>query len=128
VDTMRSVVEQPRLIPPPERALKSARDAVRRAREAAGDGKPPKWQRPWWDPPSVSDPPGTVEEVPRGRLAADPQPHGTRARYNYRQNPCRCVLCRTANARYQAAYRGRVRAEDRSASAPPGPGPATLVR
>ena len=101
---------QPRLIPPPVWALDKARAATRAARERAGDGRPDPPRRPWWDHPPVSHPPATVDEVPRGRVATDPAPHGTRARYNHRPQPCRCLKCKAANARYQAAYRGRARA------------------
>lgn len=106
------MIEQPRLIGPPEAPLAKARDAVRRARERALTAVPA---------PSSLTPPGsarlshprpTIDEVPRGRPAAiDPPPHGTRARYNHRENPCRCTRCRVANTRYIAAYRARPRSE-----------------
>jgi hypothetical protein len=35
--------------------------------------------------------------------------HGTRARYLSRVDPCRCELCRAANAAYIKAYRERDR-------------------
>lgn len=97
---------QPRLLGPPERAMAEARAAVRRAQEAALTAKPtpssltPPGSRP------LSHPRPTVDEVPRGRPAAPlPPPHGTRARYNHRENPCRCTRCRVANTRYIATYR-----------------------
>lgn len=36
-------------------------------------------------------------------------PHGTRARYNHRTEPCRCSACREANAAYQQVRRNPVR-------------------
>jgi hypothetical protein len=36
-------------------------------------------------------------------------PHGTRARYNHRTDPCHCIACREANARYQQSRRNPVR-------------------
>lgn len=36
-------------------------------------------------------------------------PHGTRARYNSRTEPCRCSACREANAAYQQSRRNPVR-------------------
>ena len=101
------MIEQPRLIGPPEAPLAKARDAVRRARERALTAVPapssltPPGSRP------LSHPRPTIDEVPRGRPAADPPSHGTRARYNYRPRPCRCTNCRVANTRYIAAYRTR---------------------
>ncbi|HEU5241179.1 MAG TPA: hypothetical protein VFU25_04135 [Ornithinibacter sp.] len=105
------MIEQPRLIGPPERPLAAARDAVRRAREraltAVPTPSPPSWS------PFVSQAASTLDEVPRGRPAApDPPPHGTRARYNHRENPCRCTRCRVANTRYIAAYRARPRHDE----------------
>lgn len=100
------MIEQPRLIGPPEAPLAKARDAVRRAREKALTAVPapssltPPGSRP------LSRPRPTVDEVPRGRPAAPlPPPHGTRARYNHREAPCRCTRCRVANTRYIATYR-----------------------
>lgn len=45
--------------------------------------------------------------------------HGQRARYNAREDPCRCARCRAANAAYQARYRGR-EPRQQSERLPPG--------
>jgi hypothetical protein len=83
-------------------ALRSARDAIRRAREQDLTAKPtPSYPR------SVSVRAGTVEVVPRGSLAQPPPPHGTRARYNLKRSPCRCPACCQANTRYIRSYRHR---------------------
>jgi hypothetical protein len=46
-----------------------------------------------------------------GRIVAKAglPPHGTRARYVSRIDPCRCGECRRANAAYIAEYRQRQR-------------------
>ena len=38
-------------------------------------------------------------------------PHGTRRRYQWRPDPCRCGACRGANRDTVAMYRARHRAE-----------------
>lgn len=40
-----------------------------------------------------------------GRPEQPLPPHGSRARYQHRRQPCSCPECTGANARYQAAYR-----------------------
>jgi hypothetical protein len=42
-------------------------------------------------------------------------PHGTRARYEHRTNPCHCALCTEANRNYQRGYRLHLRGSDLSA-------------
>ena len=101
------MISQPPLLPPPEKPLAAARAAVRRAREKALTAVPtPSGLTPPGSAP-LSHPRPTVGEVPRGRPAAPVPPHGTRARYNHRTDPCRCTRCRVANTRYIAAYRTR---------------------
>ena len=103
----RFVIHQPPLLPPPAAPLAAARAAVRRARERALTEVPtPSALTPPGSAP-LSHPRPTIDGVPRGRPAADPPSHGTRARYNYRPRPCRCTNCRVANTRYIAAYRTR---------------------
>ena len=104
---LQLVVSQPPLLPPPEKPLQAARDAVRRARERALTAVPAPSSLTPPGSASLSHPRPTIDGVPRGRPAADPPSHGTRARYNYRPRPCRCTNCRVANTRYIAAYRTR---------------------
>jgi hypothetical protein len=42
--------------------------------------------------------------LPDGRTVRLPR-HGTRERYQHRQRPCSCELCRQANARYMRVRR-----------------------
>jgi hypothetical protein len=80
-------------------AIRSARDAIRRAREQSGTALPKV------HPSSMSDRPRTIPVMTGGRMAEAAAPHGTRARYNSRTRPCRCGLCQSANARYMIRYR-----------------------
>lgn len=43
--------------------------------------------------------------MPVGRPLQPVPEHGTRERYQHRRMPCRCTVCRRANADYQAVYR-----------------------
>lgn len=42
-------------------------------------------------------------------ITTDVPAHGTRNRYQYRAEPCRCPDCRAAHAAYHRRYRARLR-------------------
>jgi hypothetical protein len=93
---------------PSTRYLADARSAVRRARERALTAAPTPTSLRARSPaasPSVSQHPRTITDVPRGRVAQPLPPHGTRARYNARHDPCRCASCKLANRAYMRSYR-----------------------
>ncbi len=53
---------------------------------------------------------GQIEKfnVPKDRVYVSIEPeHGTAARYGWRKDPCRCLLCRKAHAENRAIYRAR---------------------
>ncbi len=89
-------------------AIRSARDAVRRAKERNLTAVPEPSLFPTGPRPlSVRE--RTIGAVPRGSIAEPMPSHGTRARYNHKRLPCRCPRCCHANTEYIRSYRHRDR-------------------
>jgi hypothetical protein len=101
-----SAVTQPALFDSHAQALAAARTAVRRAREQALTAVPEP-STLGGGPRPMSARERTIGAVTRGRVAVALPSHGTRARYNNRDGPCRCEPCKAANARYMRGYRHR---------------------
>lgn len=89
-------------------AVRTARDAIRRARERDLTASPTGGLPP--HPRSLSQGERTIGVVPRGSLPSPAPAHGTRARYNLKRAPCRCPSCCQANTRYIRAYRAQAQA------------------
>ena len=91
---------------PPPHLTAFMRDRLRRAAEKDLTAKPTPSAITRGAPRSapVSRGAPTIGEMPRGAVQQPDPPHGTRARYNSRR-PCRCPLCKQANAEYMTRYR-----------------------
>lgn len=87
-------------------AIRTARDAIRRAQEKSLTAVPEPSLFPT-GPRPLSSRERTIGAVPRGSIAEPMPSHGTRARYNHKRLPCRCQRCRYANTAYIRSYRDR---------------------